>query len=285
MTDNIKVLLTAAGFHGAEPLIKSLKKKGIRVVGTDMNKNSPARFYCDGFYQVKSGRIDGYMEEMLNVLGQEQPNIIIPGSSYEVVPLSIFKKDIESTEEMKVLTSRQEVNEICIDKVKTYEKLEGVIDLPKWVAGDLIIKDPMGKGAREVKQDKGLAMEFLKGEQIDVDVLAYEGELLKAICKTRERAYGGTLVEGQIVDRPEIIEQIKKILKVLPIDYLSVFQFIGGKLIEINPRLAGAMFLQDINIVEMAIQLALGNKTKQQIKKIQIPFNRKIARFITQIEY
>lgn len=281
--DNIKIILTSAGFYGAEPLVKSLKKKGIRVVGTDMNKNCAARFYCDGFYPVKSGRIDGYMEEMLNIIGQEQPNVIIPGSSYEVVPLAIFKKDIESTG-TKVLTSSKEINEICIDKVKTYEALEGIIDLPKYIGGDIIIKPTNEKGATGVKQEKGMAMELLKGEQIDVDVLALDGELLKAICKTRERVYGGTLVEGQIVDRPEIIQQIKKILKVLPIDYLSVFQFIGGKLIEINPRLAGAMFLQDINIVEMAIKLALGETTKNTIKKIKIPFNRRLTRFITQIE-
>ena len=62
----------------------------------------------------------------------------------------------------------------------------------------------------------------------------------------------------------------------------------GGKLMEINPRMAGMIFYpKEFNIVYLAIKLALGEITPDEIKKYQdkIPFNRRVSRFLSQIEY
>ena len=122
----------------------------------------------------------------------------------------------------------------------------------------------------------GFIMEELRGEEIDIDVIALNGEVLLAQCKTRERVYGGTLIEGEIVERPELVEQIRKIIKVLPVDYLSVIQFKGGKLLEVNPRMAGAII--DQNIPLMAINLALNKITPDEIRNYQQPIGKRVAR-------
>jgi len=194
-----------------------------------------------------------------------------------------LEEDVKPRVSAKILTSSAEVLEICLDKVKTYEKLKGVIPIPPYFfsSSSIFMKPSRGKGGRGIEL---LPTEFLMGakwdeEEVDVDVLALNGQLLACVCKTRLRTYGGTLAEGEIVERPELVEQIKKALKVLPVDYLSVWQFMGGELLEINPRIGGAT--GDFELVDLAIKLATGEIKPEEIK-YKPPIGSKITRFLTQ---
>lgn len=287
----MKILLTSSGFQGGYNLVRFLQSKGFEIIGTDMNPNSAARFYCDRFYQVPPATNSSILARtFLEICKKELPDVILPAGSYDTFVLSHIK-DLP----IKLMVSNPQLVDVCINKFHTYEALKRVIELPKYIYNHLgYYKKPLaGKGNKGIDFISGedtnqryLIMEKLEGEQIDVDVLSWKGKLLVAECKTRERAYGGTLMEGEIVDRPEIVKQIKKALKVIPLDYLSVWQFIGrtfGKLLEINPRIAGAII--DFNLPLMAIQLALKQISPNQIKKYKVPIGKKVARYMTQIEY
>jgi predicted ATP-grasp superfamily ATP-dependent carboligase len=288
------LMLTAAGFQGAYNLVRELQKAGYRVIGTDKNKQCAAQFYCDRFFSVPPSLCpnntisERFIKYIQQICKREKIDLVLPGSSYDAFALSAFQDNFPA----KILISKYQSVRCCANKYHTYEVLGGKVDLPKYVYNHKgYYKKPLaGKGSKgiefisgEDEDNRYLIMEKLEGEQIDVDVLSRGKELLLAICKTRERAYGGTLMEGEIVDRPEIIKQIKKILKIIPLDYLSVWQFIGGKLIEINPRIAGAVM--DYNIVLMAINLALNKITPEKIKQYKPPYKTRIARYLDQIIY
>ena len=245
----MKILLTAIGFQGGYNLVRAFQEKGFEVIGVDMNKDCAAKFYCDKFYPISPGASKGYIKTLERIIKKERPNVLLPGSSTDIVPLTANKKRLEKLG-VKIMISKTKPAVIALDKRATYEILERIVPLPKYIyAEQYILKPTIGKGAKgieEINKPNCLIMEKLEGEHIDIDVLSWKGQLLLAECKTRERAYGGTLMEGEIVRRPEIITQIKKILKVIPLDYLSVWQFTSGKLLEINPRIAGAII--DFNV-------------------------------------
>ena len=281
----MKIILTAAGHMGGYTLVEQFRKKGITVIGTDMNSNSAARRYCDGFYTTPNGESDDFIHKMLDIVKKEKPDAILPASSCEVLSLARNKERFEKLG-TKVIVSDPEVIETTIDKYKTFEALKGKIHLPKYIYSDkgYYSKPTIGKGRRgieELNKKNVMIMETLDGEHIDADVLSSRGKLLACFCKTRERAYGGTLVEGELVNRPDIVKKVKKIVKVIPLEYVSVIQFIGGDLIEINPRIAGVFIGTGRNLPIEAIKMALG-------EKINIPkpqFGLKTSRFIHQYDY
>ena len=276
----MKILLTAAGFQGGYSLVKELQNKGIYVIGTDMNGNSAAQKYCDNFYKIAEGKSNDFIPQLQIIVNAEKPDIILPASSDEIEKLShawnLFN--------IPIMVSPLKESLLCLNKVLLYQTLRNKIDIPAfiWSQKGYMIKPADGKGGKgiqEIPLNSIYIMEKLEGEEIDVDVLSWKGELLLACCKIREKAYGGTLIQGEIVERPYIIEQVKKILKVVPLSYLSVFQFIDGKLLEINPRIAGSMIYTDnFNLPYLAIKLALGQIKPKDIKNEQnnVPIGQRI---------
>lgn len=292
--DNLKLLITGAGYLGASTLIKKLKENGereITVIGTDANKNSAAQFYCDKFYSVPFGEHPKFIDKIYQICREEKIDIILPGTSQDVFQLAFYEKELERAE-VKLLASSCETARIAINKYKTYEALKDVLTLPQYIYSKkgYLLKPLEGKGGRGIEtiEKEGLMMEKLKGEEIDADALYYKGELLLNIIKTRERTYGGTLIEGKIVDRPSIVHQLKIIGKILNLDYLTVVQFIDNKLLEVNPRIAGAViYPEDWNMPYLAIKLGLGEMKPEEIKSYQpkVPFGLKVARYMEQKEY
>jgi len=132
-----------------------------------------------------------------------------------------------------------------------------------------------------------LVMEKLEGEEIAVDVLCQDGEVLLYCARTVETQRSGVVMTGEIVDRPEIIEQVKAILKAIPLDYCVNLQFIGGKLIEINPRVSTFIYQDDLCMPWLAIQLALGELDPDGVRAYQgrVQIGRRMVRYMDQVFY
>jgi len=234
-----RILVTACGHQGGYDLCTFLKGKGYYVIGTDINPYCAGRFYCDEFYMG----------------------------------------DCLVEYDFKLITSSHEIK--WFDKHQVYEMLHDKIPLPQYIYSEkYVVKPVLGSGAKGVEylETDKMVMEYMEGENIDVDVVSEGKELLIAIPKLRRRAYGGTLVEGEIVDRPYIVEQIEEALRVLPLNGLSCWQFIDGKLLEINPRIAGAV--ADYEIVDLWIKYSLGEIEKEELKKYQPNYRQEIIRCI-----
>jgi len=132
---------------------------------------------------------------------------------------------------------------------------------------------------------KFILMERLEGMEYTTDPIAWKGEMLLCTTKTVEQARWGVIVKGELVDKPELVEQTRKILKAIPLSYNVNIQFIGDKLIEINPRVSTFIYQPDLIAPYLSIKLALGEITPEQVKEYQnkIDFGRRMVRYMDQV--
>jgi carbamoyl-phosphate synthase large subunit len=129
-----------------------------------------------------------------------------------------------------------------------------------------------------------LVMEVLEGEEIDSMVIGHEGEALLITHKTRESERGGVITRGEQVERPEIDAAIRAIVRRVPLRYNFGIQFIGGALLEINPRLSTFMYTPDWVEPYFAIKLALGEWTPEDVRAMQahVPVGLRMVRYFDQ---
>ena len=125
MMKDITVLVTASGAPGAPGIIKSLRLNGerkIRIVATDMNPESYGLFVAEKGYVVPPGASTEYIPKMLEIAEKEEVDVLLPLSTYELMPLSKNKAKFERIG-TKVIVSDPKPLEIAINKGKLYEFL------------------------------------------------------------------------------------------------------------------------------------------------------------------
>ena len=105
---------------------------------------------------------------------------------------------------------------------------------------------------------KLILMEYLEEMNYDTTMICKEGEILFQSIRTREEAKIGTITKGKIVEDEEIYRINGVIAKALnTTGYIST-QFIGNKLIEINPRWSTTLTYRSINEYIMGIKIFTG---------------------------
>ena len=125
MMRDITVMVTASGAPGAPGIIKSLRLNGerkIRIVTTDMNPESYGLFVAEKGYVVPPGASTEYIPRMLEIAEKEEVDVLLPLSTYELMPLSKNKAKFERIG-TKVMVSDPKPLEIAINKGKLYEFL------------------------------------------------------------------------------------------------------------------------------------------------------------------
>jgi len=338
----IKLLLTATGAPGCSTLIRKLKNNGerkIEIIGADINEEVIGKFWSDKFYIVPPADSEKYIGSIKKIIKKENPDVFLPVSSAEVIPVSKNKEILEENG-TKVMVSSYESLEIATSKYKLYLKLEEnnisvpkfyypknlkeFIDMAKWLgypAKKICFKPHIGKGSRGFRiLDESISrkdlllnykpeskymslkefinifkkeedfpdfiiMEYIEGKAYDAMALCYEGETLLTTVKTREKERWGVITYGELVKNDEINKLVEDIISAVPLSYNVGLQFIGNKLIEINPRLS--TFIYQDNLIEpyLAIKLCLGELDKREIKRYQnlVEYGRKMIRYMDQI--
>jgi len=340
----IKLLLTATGAPGCSTLIRQLKNNGerkIEIISTDMNEKVIGKFWSDKFYIVPPADSENYIGSIKKIIKKENPDVFLPVSSAEVIPVSKNKEILEENG-TKVMVSSYESLEIATNKYKLYLKLEEnnisvpkfyypknlkeFINMAKWLgypAKKICFKPHIGKGSRGFRiLDESISrkdlllnykpeskymslkefinifkkeedfpdfivMEYIEGKAYDAMALCFEGEALLTTVKTREEERWGIITYGELVKNDEINKLVEDIISAVPLSYNVGLQFIGNKLIEINPRLS--TFIYQNNLIEpyLAIKLCLGELDKREIKRYQnlVEYGRKMIRYMDQIFY
>jgi len=130
-----------------------------------------------------------------------------------------------------------------------------------------------------------LLMERVTGTDYDCMVLANKGESLLTTVKTRENSRWGIITNGELVDSPRHVELCKHIIKEFGLSYNISIQFINEYIIEINPRTSTYIYTSDFNEPYLAVKLALGELTNDDIKIYQtmIPMGRRMVRYMDQV--
>lgn len=132
-----------------------------------------------------------------------------------------------------------------------------------------------------------IVMEYLSGQEVTTDSVCLDGEELVTTVKTVEQARWGVIVHGELVRRPDLVEQTRKILRVIPLSYCVNLQFIGDKLIEINPRVSSFIYQDDLIAPYLSVKLALGELDKDELKayRHRIAYGRRMVRYMDQVFY
>lgn len=130
-----------------------------------------------------------------------------------------------------------------------------------------------------------LVMEYLEGMEKTADSIALEGRVLLTSVKTVEQARWGVIVRGELVRSEELLSQTREILKAIPLSYCVNLQFIANKLIEINPRVSSFIYQKDINAPYLAIKLALGELSEDEVSAYsdKIDYGRRMIRYMDQL--
>ena len=113
-----------------------------------------------------------------------------------------------------------------------------------------------------------LVMEYLPGDEFDVDVLALNGEALAVVPRRNHAMWYGMSLVCTVEPQPDIVVLTKEIVSSLGLSYVISPSFkrdnLGkAKLIEINPRIPGSIItatLAGVNMPYLAVKLALGEK-------------------------
>jgi len=139
-----------------------------------------------------------------------------------------------------------------------------------------------GKGFPEM-----LVMELVEGEELAVDALCRGGRTLIASAKTREAFRAGLAMEFRIIDRPDLLEHSRRLVEALALDWIVNVQFLGDRLLEINPRISTLVYQPDLNLPWLAVRLALGEIDADEVAALngRTTIGRRVTRYYDQVEY
>jgi carbamoyl-phosphate synthase large subunit len=141
------------------------------------------------------------------------------------------------------------------------------------------------QNVKPTKFPRLLVMEYLEGMEKTTDSLTLEGRELLTTVKTVERARWGVIVNGELVKEEALVEQTRKILEIIPLSYCVNIQFIGNKLIEINPRVSTFIYQEDLILPYLAIKVALDEINDEGVMSLKkkIDYGRRMVRYMDQI--
>ena len=338
----VKILLTASGAPGSSTLIRKLKDNGerkIEIIATDMNRDVIGRFWADKFYTVPPADHPEYIPTIKEIILKEQPQVLFPVSSAEVLPIAKNKSIIENLG-TKVMVSDLEPLETAINKYRLYsllkahnipvpefyypKNLDEFIKMAKWLgypSQKVCFKPHVSKGSRgfrildetvsrrdlllkykpdsrymsleefiEIfKEEKNfpdlILMEFVEGFEYDAMTLCHSGRALLTTVKTREQSRWGVVTVAELINKPEIVELVDRIISLVPLSFNIGLQFIGNKLIEINPRVSTFIYQSDLNEPYLAIKLLLDEISNKEVRNYQakIKYGRRMIRYMDQI--
>lgn len=132
-----------------------------------------------------------------------------------------------------------------------------------------------------------LVMELVSGDELAVDALCRDGRALASSAKTREAFRAGLAMEFRIIDRPDLLGYAHALIEELRLDWLVNVQFLGDRLLEINPRISTLIYQPDLNMPWLAVQLALGEIGEDEViaagRRLQM--GRRVTRYYEQVEY
>ena len=130
-----------------------------------------------------------------------------------------------------------------------------------------------------------MLMEYVDAPEITVDLFADKGEVVFHQTRTREEFLTGLAMAFKTIDRPELVELTRKVVRHLDLDYFQSVQWIGGRLLEINPRVSTFVYQEDFIIPYLGIKYALGELDAEGVALAQsrVRFSRRSVRYYDQV--
>ncbi len=129
----INTLVTSVGGIVAQGIIKSLKFHNFyqnqtdhkyEILGTDINYEAAGLYRVDKFSIVNKPSERNYLKTILEACIMNKIDVLFIGSDVELPVLCKYKDEIENKTGAKVITSQENIVNMCRDKYLTYEFLD-----------------------------------------------------------------------------------------------------------------------------------------------------------------
>jgi carbamoyl-phosphate synthase large subunit len=132
-----------------------------------------------------------------------------------------------------------------------------------------------------------LVMELATGPEHTVDGICQQGRLVLGHAKTRERIRAGLAMYFATVDRPDLVEAARTVIGALGLDWFVNVQFVGDRLLEINPRISTIVYQEDLNLPWLGVRFALGEIGEEELAALvgRVRPTRRAIRYHDQVEY
>jgi hypothetical protein len=130
-------------------------------------------------------------------------------------------------------------------------------------------------------------MELVRGPEHTVDGICRDGRLVLGHAKTREAMRAGLAMWFETLDRPELVDAADRLAQELGLDWLVNVQFIGDRLLEINPRISTVIYQEDLNLPYLAVRHALGEISRVELASLgsRVRPTRRALRYYEQVEW
>ncbi len=144
--------------------------------------------------------------------------------------------------------------------------------------------------AVELLPDDGLdllVMEFLTEPERTVDGIADGRSIVLQATRTRESVRCGLGMYFVTLDAPELVEASERVVEEFELEWFFSIQFMGEKVIEINPRISTMMIQEDFNLPWLAVKRALGEASDDELRAFQanVRPGHSVLRFFDQVEF
>jgi len=303
-----KILILSCGGLGYAAVVRELKEEKHYIVGVDCREEHHGKYLSDKFYRVPPYRDRGYVDKIKEIVEREGIDYIMGGHTMELIILQEagFKNVLASPpESLRVIIDKYKTYRMfpqfspSFSRVTTSEELYENAERMGFPDKKLCVKPCVSSGARGFRilvddYDKTtwtfnrkkdphitidelakldfpplLLMEFIEGPVWHVDILAYKGEIKKAVTSYRLEERFGFGFSLECEDKPEYVDMAREIVKRLKLCYNCFIQVINGKLIEVGGRMQGSVGI-GLDLAKGAVELAQGREPNKNVSKVRM---------------
>jgi carbamoyl-phosphate synthase large subunit len=222
------------------------------------------------------------MHRVCGEIGVPQPKLLMPATlddfvagahelGYPDVPVCFKPPIAKGSRGFRILSSQIDRAYELLEKkpLNWYMALDEFVDIFRAV-------DPF---------PKLMLMEYVDAPEFNVDLFADKGDVVLYQARTREEVATGITMSYRSIDRPDLVELSRRIARHLGLEYFQNLQFIGDKLLEINPRVSSFVYQENFVLPYLGIKYALGEISHDEIPAIQsrVRSTRRAVRYYEQL--
>lgn len=303
---NILILSSGSRVKLVEYFKEEINKIGGKIITTDCSEYAPTLYVADEYKIVPRISSENYIDSILEICFEKNVNGILSLIDPE---LSLISKNIEKfdSQNIKVLCSSYEVNELCFDKYNFYKRLTELniptvktfIDVEECLKNirtnkitfPVFVKPKNGSASIDIGQidteeelvkklfnhdNEYIIQEFIPGKEYGADIYVdyVSGEVIDIFIKEKIKMRAGETDKSISVEIPIL----KKMLKEFVIEVgltgqidVDIFERNGDYLIsEVNPRFGGGYLHAHetgCNFPKLIINNLLGKKNQPELDK------------------
>jgi carbamoyl-phosphate synthase large subunit len=257
------VLVTGIGGNVGQGIIRNIKALpyAIKVIGCNVLDFSAGNYMCDAFYKVPYAVDDAYISTIVGIVKQENIDLIIPSTDYEVYQLAANKAVIPCS----IAVSNVEASRIYLDKYETWlhhkkHNIEFAESIKPSVYNknfkECIVKPKKGRGSRGLhfnpadfscfSDDEYMVQELHRGDEITTAFYVTQKKKLHGFVTMSRTLQNGTTNFCKVISDHDsliapILEKMIQHSEIIGSANLQSIATEDGRVIpfEVNCRISG----------------------------------------------